>query len=59
MAKHKRKGLEGTGKESKRQKITPAEETPRTSEAGPDKETASTLVSDFVRNVAHGMLGAS
>ncbi|EDL19148.1 RIKEN cDNA 3110082I17, isoform CRA_a [Mus musculus] len=44
MAKHKRKGLEGTGKESKRQKITPAEETPRTSEAGPDKETASTLL---------------
>uniref|UniRef100_A0A0G2JEY4 Cholesin n=1 Tax=Mus musculus TaxID=10090 RepID=A0A0G2JEY4_MOUSE len=46
MAKHKRKGLEGTGKESKRQKITPAEETPRTSEAGPDKETASTLVQE-------------
>ena len=34
------------GKESKRQKITPAEETPRTSEAGPDKETASTLVQE-------------
>lgn len=59
MAKHKRKGLEGTGKESKKQKITPAEEMPRTSEAGPGKEAASPLVSDFVRNVAHGVLGAS
>ncbi|XP_029333149.1 uncharacterized protein C7orf50 homolog isoform X2 [Mus caroli] len=46
MAKHKRKGLEGTGKESKKQKMTPAEETPRTSEAGPDKEAASPLVQE-------------
>ncbi|XP_031194353.1 uncharacterized protein C7orf50 homolog isoform X2 [Mastomys coucha] len=46
MAKHKRKGLEGAGKESKKQKITRAEEAPRTSEARPGRETASPMVQE-------------
>ncbi|XP_052025053.1 uncharacterized protein C7orf50 homolog [Apodemus sylvaticus] len=43
MAKPKRKGLEGTGKESKKQKMTLAGETPRASEARPGKEAANTV----------------
>lgn len=58
MVKQKRKGLERTAKESKKQKITPAEETPRASEARPGKEAASPVVSDFARSRTHGVLGA-
>lgn len=58
MAKPKRKGLEGTGKESKKQKMTLAGETPRASEARPGKEAANPVVSDFARSVT-GVLGAS
>ncbi|EDL89765.1 hypothetical protein LOC498154, isoform CRA_c [Rattus norvegicus] len=46
MVKQKRKGLERTAKESKKQKITPAEETPRASEARPGKEAASPVVQE-------------
>lgn len=46
MVKQKRKGLDGTGKKSKKQKITPAEETPRPSEARPGKEAASPVVQE-------------
>lgn len=46
MVKQKRKGLERTAKESKKQKITPAEETPRVSEARPGKEAASPVVQE-------------
>lgn len=46
MVKQKRKGLDGTGEKSKKQKITPAEETPRASEARPRKEAASPVVQE-------------
>lgn len=48
MVKHKGKGLGGTEK-SKKQKLTPAEETLRASEARPGKEGASPKVSDSAR----------
>ncbi|KAK7806501.1 hypothetical protein U0070_017493 [Myodes glareolus] len=41
MVKHKRKGPKGTEKESKKPKITSAEETQQASDAGPGKEAAS------------------
>lgn len=40
MVKHKRKGPEDPGKKSKKQKATPAEETPSAPEAKPCKEAA-------------------
>lgn len=46
MVKHKRKGPKGTEKESKKPKITSAEETQQASDAGPGKEAASSKVSD-------------
>lgn len=46
MGKHKRKGLEGTGKHSKKQKITPAEEMLRASEAKPGKGAATPVVQE-------------
>nr|XP_048292893.1 uncharacterized protein C7orf50 homolog [Myodes glareolus] len=44
MVKHKRKGPKGTEKESKKPKITSAEETQQASDAGPGKEAASSKV---------------
>ncbi|XP_015864854.2 protein cholesin isoform X2 [Peromyscus maniculatus bairdii] len=41
MVKHKRKGPEGTEKKAKKQKIRPAEETLRASEARPGQEAAA------------------
>ncbi|XP_005080048.1 uncharacterized protein C7orf50 homolog isoform X2 [Mesocricetus auratus] len=46
MVKHKRKGLGGTEKKSKKQKLTPAEEMLRASETRPGKEGASPKVQE-------------
>lgn len=54
MVKHKRKGLGGTEKKSKKQKLTPAEEMLRASETRPGKEGASPKVSDSARAATDG-----
>lgn len=54
MVKHKRKGPKGTEKESKKPKITSAEETQQASDAGPGKEAASSKVSDSCGTATHG-----
>lgn len=51
MVKHKRKGPKGTEKESKKPKITSAEETQQASDAGPGKEAASSKVSGAATHV--------